>query len=126
MNFVVLAGDVSVKEEATPGGGPDEDSATDAGAAAVGVAVDDDGDVEMERGTKRPHSGAGSDGGADNASRRRKKKKKMPGPPLPKNALMQLNEIKPGLVYNLVSQSGESALSLFGNTPYYRVRFKVL
>ncbi|KAM9304808.1 double-stranded RNA-specific editase 1 isoform 1-T1 [Gastrophryne carolinensis] len=37
---------------------------------------------------------------------RPKKRKKMPGPVLPKNALMQLNEIKPGLQYKLVSQSG--------------------
>ncbi|XP_069081800.1 double-stranded RNA-specific editase 1 isoform X1 [Pleurodeles waltl] len=37
---------------------------------------------------------------------RPKKRKKMPGPILPKNALMQLNEIKPGLQYRLLSQSG--------------------
>ncbi|XP_072173490.1 double-stranded RNA-specific editase 1-like [Diadema setosum] len=37
---------------------------------------------------------------------RRKKKKTTPGPRLPKNALMQLNEIKPGLQYNTVSQTG--------------------
>ncbi|XP_068101312.1 double-stranded RNA-specific editase 1 isoform X2 [Hyperolius riggenbachi] len=37
---------------------------------------------------------------------RPKKRKKMPGPLLPKNALMQLNEIKPGLQYKLLSQSG--------------------
>ncbi|XP_047210712.1 double-stranded RNA-specific editase 1-like [Girardinichthys multiradiatus] len=35
-----------------------------------------------------------------------KKRKKVPGPILPKNALMQLNEIKPGLQYKLLSQSG--------------------
>ncbi|KAM4626133.1 double-stranded RNA-specific editase 1 isoform 2-T2 [Discoglossus pictus] len=37
---------------------------------------------------------------------RTKKRKKTPGPVLPKNALMQLNEIKPGLQYKLISQSG--------------------
>ncbi|GCB71839.1 hypothetical protein scyTo_0001718 [Scyliorhinus torazame] len=37
---------------------------------------------------------------------RAKKRKKTPGPILPKNALMQLNEIKPGLQYKLLSQSG--------------------
>lgn len=37
---------------------------------------------------------------------RPKKRKKTPGPVLPKNALMQLNEIKPGLQYKLLSQSG--------------------
>ncbi|XP_064644434.1 double-stranded RNA-specific editase 1-like isoform X2 [Lineus longissimus] len=39
-------------------------------------------------------------------SPRRKKRKKVPGPRLPKNALMQLNEIKPGLVFKMVTQSG--------------------
>ncbi|XP_030064603.1 double-stranded RNA-specific editase 1 isoform X2 [Microcaecilia unicolor] len=37
---------------------------------------------------------------------RPKKRKKTPGPVLPKNALMQLNEIKPGLQYKLMSQTG--------------------
>ncbi|KAK1789202.1 hypothetical protein P4O66_015146 [Electrophorus voltai] len=37
---------------------------------------------------------------------RPKKRKKTPGPVLPKNALMQLNEIKPGLQYKLQSQTG--------------------
>lgn len=37
---------------------------------------------------------------------RAKKRKKTPGPILPKNALMQLNEIKPGLQYKLLSQFG--------------------
>uniref|UniRef100_A0A8D3AB21 Adenosine deaminase RNA specific B1a n=1 Tax=Scophthalmus maximus TaxID=52904 RepID=A0A8D3AB21_SCOMX len=37
---------------------------------------------------------------------RPKKRKKVPGPILPKNALMQLNEVKPGLQYKLLSQTG--------------------
>lgn len=37
---------------------------------------------------------------------RPKKRKKISGPILPKNALMQLNEIKPGLQYILLSQTG--------------------
>lgn len=37
---------------------------------------------------------------------RPKRRKKAPGPMLPKNALMQLNEIKPGLQYKLLSQTG--------------------
>nr|XP_033800502.1 double-stranded RNA-specific editase 1 isoform X2 [Geotrypetes seraphini] len=37
---------------------------------------------------------------------RPKKRKKTPGPVLPKNALMQLNEIKPGLQYKMMSQTG--------------------
>ena len=55
--------------------------------------------VDMDRGLKRPSG--------DNDPRRRgRKKKKVPGPPLPKNALMQLNEIRPGLEYQFVSQAG--------------------
>ena len=64
-------------------------------------AIDEDGDVDMERGLKRPFPAD-----ADGMTRRRKKKKKLPGPPLPKNALMQLNEIKPGLQYRLLAQTG--------------------
>ena len=63
-------------------------------------AVDEDGDIDMERGLKRPFPDS------DGMNRRRKKKKKLPGPPLPKNALMQLNEIKPGLQYKLMAQTG--------------------
>uniref|UniRef100_A0A9J7YP35 Adenosine deaminase RNA specific B1a n=1 Tax=Cyprinus carpio carpio TaxID=630221 RepID=A0A9J7YP35_CYPCA len=37
---------------------------------------------------------------------RPKKRRKPQGPVLPKNALMQLNEIKPGLQYKLLSQTG--------------------
>ncbi|XP_051695928.1 double-stranded RNA-specific editase 1 isoform X6 [Oryctolagus cuniculus] len=37
----------------------------------------------------------------------------MPGPVLPKNALMQLNEIKPGLQYTLLSQTGPVHAPLF-------------
>ncbi|XP_022088408.1 double-stranded RNA-specific editase 1-like isoform X2 [Acanthaster planci] len=37
---------------------------------------------------------------------KRKKSKRARGPPMPKNALMQLNEIKPGLVFKLVTQEG--------------------
>lgn len=37
---------------------------------------------------------------------RPKKRRKMQGPVLPKNALMQLNEIKPGVQYKLLSQTG--------------------
>ena len=56
----------------------------------------------LKPGMKRPHPG-GDNG--ENA-RRRKKKRKLPGPQLPKNALMQLNELKPGLQYKFVSQTG--------------------
>ncbi|XP_028835885.1 double-stranded RNA-specific editase 1-like isoform X1 [Denticeps clupeoides] len=44
---------------------------------------------------------------------RPKKRKKTPGPVLPKNALMQLNEIKPGLQYKLLSQTGPVHAPIF-------------
>ncbi|KAJ3592071.1 hypothetical protein NHX12_007201, partial [Muraenolepis orangiensis] len=44
--------------------------------------------------------------GSSSTEFRVKKRKKTPGPVLPKNALMQLNEIKPGLQYKLLSQTG--------------------
>ena len=36
-----------------------------------------------------------------------KKKRKSNGPSPPKNALMQLNELKPGLEFKFVSQTGK-------------------
>ncbi|XP_013394719.1 double-stranded RNA-specific editase 1 isoform X2 [Lingula anatina] len=51
-------------------------------------------------GRKRPFPDQLDGGG------KKKKRKKTSGPPLPKNALMQLNEIKPGLQYKVMSQSG--------------------
>uniref|UniRef100_A0A673A6Z4 Double-stranded RNA-specific editase 1-like n=1 Tax=Sphaeramia orbicularis TaxID=375764 RepID=A0A673A6Z4_9TELE len=47
---------------------------------------------------------------------RPKKRKKAPGPVLPKNALMQLNEIKPGLQYKLLSQTGPVHAPVFAMT----------
>ncbi|XP_037618090.1 double-stranded RNA-specific editase 1-like isoform X1 [Sebastes umbrosus] len=55
-------------------------------------------------GRKRPLE-EGNNGHA-HSKYRPKKRKKIPGPILPKNALMQLNEIKPGLQYKLLSQTG--------------------
>ncbi|XP_034029563.1 double-stranded RNA-specific editase 1-like [Thalassophryne amazonica] len=55
-------------------------------------------------GRKRPLE-EGNNGHA-HSKYRPKKRKKVPGPILPKNALMQLNEIKPGLQYRLLSQTG--------------------
>uniref|UniRef100_A0A673L6G2 Double-stranded RNA-specific editase 1-like n=1 Tax=Sinocyclocheilus rhinocerous TaxID=307959 RepID=A0A673L6G2_9TELE len=55
-------------------------------------------------GRKRPLE-EGNNGHA-HSKFRPKKRKKMPGPVLPKNALMQLNEIKPGLQYKMLSQTG--------------------
>lgn len=47
---------------------------------------------------------------------RPKKRKKASGPILPKNALMQLNEIKPGLQYKLFSQTGPVHAPVFEMT----------
>ncbi|XP_035376615.1 double-stranded RNA-specific editase 1a [Electrophorus electricus] len=58
----------------------------------------------LGQGRKRPLE-EGSNGHA-HAKFRPKKRKKAPGPVLPKNALMQLNEIRPGLQYCLASQTG--------------------
>ncbi|XP_074245550.1 double-stranded RNA-specific editase 1 isoform X4 [Saimiri boliviensis] len=44
---------------------------------------------------------------------RLKRRRRTPGPVLPKNALMQLNEIKPGLQYTLLSQTGPVHAPLF-------------
>ncbi|KAB1283680.1 Double-stranded RNA-specific editase 1 [Camelus dromedarius] len=60
-------------------------------------------------GRKRPLE-EGSNG---HAKFRLKKRRRAPGPALPKNALMQLNEIKPGLQYTLLSQTGPVHAPLF-------------
>ncbi|XP_063558701.1 double-stranded RNA-specific editase 1 isoform X6 [Gorilla gorilla gorilla] len=60
-------------------------------------------------GRKRPLE-EGSNG---HSKYRLKKRRKTPGPVLPKNALMQLNEIKPGLQYTLLSQTGPVHAPLF-------------
>ncbi|KAM4864348.1 double-stranded RNA-specific editase 1 isoform X5 [Urocitellus parryii] len=60
-------------------------------------------------GRKRPLE-EGSNG---HSRYRLKKRRKAPGPVLPKNALMQLNEIKPGLQYTLLSQTGPVHAPLF-------------
>ncbi|XP_030661906.1 double-stranded RNA-specific editase 1 isoform X7 [Nomascus leucogenys] len=60
-------------------------------------------------GRKRPLE-EGSNG---HSKYRLKKRRRTPGPVLPKNALMQLNEIKPGLQYTLLSQTGPVHAPLF-------------
>uniref|UniRef100_A0A3Q3ABK1 Adenosine deaminase RNA specific B1a n=1 Tax=Kryptolebias marmoratus TaxID=37003 RepID=A0A3Q3ABK1_KRYMA len=55
-------------------------------------------------GRKRPLEEGNN--GHTHSKYRPKKRKKVSGPILPKNALMQLNEIKPGLQYKLLSQTG--------------------
>ncbi|NXC16555.1 RED1 editase, partial [Corythaeola cristata] len=60
-------------------------------------------------GRKRPLE----EGNNGHSKFRPKKRKKTPGPVLPKNALMQLNEIKPGLQYKLLSQTGPVHAPMF-------------
>ncbi|XP_078465159.1 double-stranded RNA-specific editase 1-like isoform X2 [Lampetra planeri] len=56
---------------------------------------------------KRPLEDGGNNGERGFLMGRRPiKKRKVPGPALPKNALMHLNEIQPGLQFTLVSQTG--------------------
>ncbi|XP_072434608.1 double-stranded RNA-specific editase 1-like isoform X1 [Chiloscyllium punctatum] len=78
--------------------------------------------ISVKEGTQAPGEAQLSNGSNSSINRKRpleegnnghshpkfraKKRKKTPGPILPKNALMQLNEIKPGLQYKLLSQSG--------------------
>uniref|UniRef100_A0A8C5Y6R5 Adenosine deaminase RNA specific B1 n=1 Tax=Microcebus murinus TaxID=30608 RepID=A0A8C5Y6R5_MICMU len=74
-------------------------------------------------GTQLSNGGGGGSGGGrkrlleegsgGHAKFRLKKRRRMPGPVLPKNALMQLNEIKPGLQYTLLSQTGPVHAPLF-------------
>ncbi|XP_069471957.1 double-stranded RNA-specific editase 1 isoform X3 [Ambystoma mexicanum] len=76
------------------------------------VSPKDDGGQATGEGPQLSNGGGGSrkrpleEGNNGHSKFRPKKRKKMPGPILPKNALMQLNEIKPGLQYKLLSQSG--------------------
>uniref|UniRef100_A0A665TJ35 Double-stranded RNA-specific editase 1-like n=2 Tax=Echeneis naucrates TaxID=173247 RepID=A0A665TJ35_ECHNA len=65
------------------------------------------------RGRKRPLE-EGNRGHAQSAYWPRKRKKA--GPVAPKNALMQLNEIKPGLQYKLLSQTGPIHAPVFAMT----------
>ncbi|XP_072235363.1 double-stranded RNA-specific editase 1-like [Leuresthes tenuis] len=62
-------------------------------------------------GRKRPLEEGNN--GHTHSKYRPKKRKKVPGPSLPKNALMQLNEIKPGLQYKLLSQTGPVHAPIF-------------
>ena len=81
------------------------------------VGAGDAGEDEARRGRKRraPDEEMEVDDGASTKSGkpRPKRRKKAFGPKLPKNALMQLNEIKPGLVFQLVSQSGPVHTPIF-------------
>ena len=71
-----------------------------------------DEDVQMEDATQGQKRPLGEDGG----EKKPKKKRKSGGGggiPLPKNALMQLNEMRPGLEYTVVSQSGPVHAPMF-------------
>ena len=65
-------------------------------------------------GQKREYTMVGGTVGAGvgNKKKRNKKAKITQGPVIPKNALMQLNEIKPGLVYNVGDHEGMLLLRL--------------
>ncbi|XP_041458711.1 double-stranded RNA-specific editase 1-like [Lytechinus variegatus] len=64
----------------------------------------EDDDEPMQDEAEGEEDGTGE--GKDSKKPRRKKKKTVPGPRLPKNALMQLNEIRPGLAFKTESQTG--------------------
>lgn len=53
---------------------------------------------------------------ADSANGAGGKRRKAHGPPIPKNALMQLNELKPGLEFKFHSQSGPVHAPIFSMT----------
>ncbi|KAM6893533.1 double-stranded RNA-specific editase 1-like [Xenentodon cancila] len=69
------------------------------------------GAARLPRGRKRPLE-EGSNGHT-HSRYKPKKRKKVAGPLPPKNALMQLNEIRPGLQYKLLSQSGPVHAPIF-------------
>ncbi|XP_077870406.1 double-stranded RNA-specific editase 1-like isoform X2 [Saccoglossus kowalevskii] len=74
------------------------------------IAMDNDDQPTKEseqRNLKRPLEDEQNNRNLNETPRQRpRKRKKVPGPVLPKNALMQLNEIRPGLQFKFVSQSG--------------------
>lgn len=80
-----------------------------------------DGNVQGPREGNQLSNGGGTtsrkrpleEGNNGHSKFRSKKRKKTPGPVLPKNALMQLNEIKPGLQYKLLSQTGPVHAPIF-------------
>ncbi|KAL4635630.1 double-stranded RNA-specific editase 1-like isoform X1 [Arapaima gigas] len=72
------------------------------------------GSAGLGAGRKRPLEEGNN--GLAHAKFRPKKRKKTPGPVLPKNALMQLNEIRPGLQYKLLSQTGPVHAPIFAMT----------
>ncbi|XP_040842529.1 double-stranded RNA-specific editase 1 [Ochotona curzoniae] len=82
------------------------------------VSSKDGGAPGPSEGTQLSNGGAGrkrplEEGSNGHAKYRLKKRRRMPGPVLPKNALMQLNEVKPGLQYTLLSQTGPVHAPLF-------------
>ena len=87
---------------------PDEEPAVEAhqnGVETKGMkrSLEEDDDEEMQD--------AGIEG--QKGKPKKKKSKRVRGPPLPKNALMQLNEIKPGLVFKPAFQTGPVHAPLF-------------
>ncbi|XP_063067773.1 double-stranded RNA-specific editase 1-like [Engraulis encrasicolus] len=68
----------------------------------------------LEEGTSNGHTHAHTH--THGGKFRSKRRKKAPGPVLPKNALMQLNEIRPGLQYRLLNQTGPVHAPVFTMT----------
>ncbi|XP_031202428.1 double-stranded RNA-specific editase 1 isoform X1 [Mastomys coucha] len=98
---------IDVKENRNLDNMPPKDSGTGTPGPGEGTPLSNGGGGSTSR--KRPLE-EGSNG---HSKYRLKKRRKTPGPVLPKNALMQLNEIKPGLQYTLLSQTGPVHAPLF-------------
>ncbi|CAH6789860.1 Adarb1 [Phodopus roborovskii] len=101
----VCSSSTDVKENRNLDNMPPKDSSTPG--PGEGIPLSNGGGGSTSR--KRPLE-EGSNG---HSKYRLKKRRKTPGPVLPKNALMQLNEIKPGLQYMLLSQTGPVHAPLF-------------
>jgi len=71
---------------------------------ATGLEVEMNTEADPAKAQKRPAPGDEADTPSKPKAKRRKKS--AAGPALPTNALMQLNELKPGLTWNLTAQDG--------------------
>lgn len=104
--FLGTAGSCSVKENQNR-----DNHVSKEGIAAEAVQLPSG---NARHGRKRPLEEGNN--GHTNSRYRPRKRKKVPRPIPPKNALMQLNEIKPGLQYKLLSQTGPVHAPVFEMT----------
>lgn len=105
-----VAGDIHAQEEVTR---EDPSASNNKENEGVHPLTDENGQSE---GLKRPLEEGETEAQAANEippKKKRKKQKKLHGPRLPKNALMQLNELKPGLEFVLCGQSGPVHAPMF-------------